>query len=117
MGKISRRKGEEEMSCSEKDISPNDINSLYGTYWTYKYYYNYYWLHKGDKTITKEDIEKELKNVYENRRPLAGPIEALCFFAQVPKSKLFNPNGTPKDINYIEALEMIKEANYGETND
>ena len=29
-------------------------------------------------------------------------------------NKLFNSNGTPKDLNEIEVLDMIMEANYGE---
>jgi len=101
----------------EKKLSKNDIYTLYNFYWTYKDYYTYYWTHINQKVITKEDIELYKKNLIEGKHKLGGPIEALCMFAQIPKSYVFNSNGTPKDLNEIEVLDMIMEANYGETND
>ena len=99
----------------EKKINQNDIYDLSKMYWQYKYYYTYYWEHINQKVITKESIELYKKNLIEGKHKLGGPIEALCLFAQVPKSYLFNSDGTPKDINEIEVLDMIVEANYGET--
>lgn len=101
----------------KNEISKSNVYDLYSTYHQYKFYYDFYWEHNNMNNITDEDIDREIRNVYESKRPLEGPIEALCFFAQVSKSDLFNKDGTPKDINYIEVLEMIKEANYGKTND
>lgn len=101
----------------KNDINKNNIYDLYSTYFQYKFYYDFYWSHNNSNVITDEDIDREIKNVYESKRPLEGPIEALCFFAQISKSDLFNKDGTPKDINYIEVLNMIKEANYGEIDD
>lgn len=105
------------MSYNEKKLSPNDIYTLYNFYWSYKEYYNYYWTHNNDISITEEDIKLYIKNLVEGKHKLGGPIEALCMYAQVPKSYLFNKDDTPKDLNEIEVLDMIKEANYGETND
>lgn len=105
------------MSYIDKKPSPNDIYTLSAFYRQYKTYYEFYWTHKGGNNVTKEDIEKEIKNMIENKLPLGGPIEALCFYAHIPKSNLFNRDGTPKDINYIDVLNMIKEANYGEIDD
>ena len=99
----------------ERKANKNDIYNLSNMYWQYKYYYTYYWEHINQKVITKESIELYKKNLIEGKHKLGGPIEALCLFAQVPKSYLFNSDGTPKDINEIEVLDMIVEANYGET--
>jgi hypothetical protein len=98
-------------------VDKNDIFSLYNFYGSYKEYYNYYWEHINQNTITKEDIELYKKNLAEDKSKLGGPIEALCMFAQIPKSYVFNSDDTPKDLNEIEVLDMIMEANYGETND
>ena len=98
-------------------IDRNDIYNLYNFYGTYKEYYTYYWEHNNQKTITKNDIELYKKNLVEGKHKLGGPIDALCMFAQIPKSYVFNSDNTPKDINEIEVLDMIMEANYGETND
>ena len=98
-------------------VDKNDIFSLYNFYGSYKEYYNYYWEHINQKTITKDDIELYKKNLAGDKNKLGGPIEALCMFAQVPQSYLFNKDNTPKDLNEIEVLDMIMEANYGETND
>ena len=99
----------------ERKLNKNDIYSLYNFYWSYKEYYIYYWTHINQKVITEEDIKLYKENLIRNKSKLGGPIEALCMFAQVPKSYLFNRDGTPKDLNEIEVLDMIMEANYGET--
>ena len=105
------------MIYKEREVDKNDIYTLYNFYWSYKEYYNFYWQHNGTNNVTKDDIDLEIKNVIESKRPLEGPIEALCFYANVSKSDFFNKDGTPKDINYIDVLEKIKENNYGKTND
>lgn len=101
----------------ERKLSKNDIYNLYAFYYQYKEYYTYYWTHINQKVITKEDIELYKKNLIEGKHKLGGPIEALCMFTQIPKSYVFNKDGTPKDLNEIEVLDMIMEANYGETNE
>ena len=105
------------MIYREKYPSENDIYTLYAFYRQYKQYYEFYWTHYSINNITKSDIKQKIKNLSEERKKLGGPIEALCFYANIPKSKLFNSNGTPKDLNEIEVLDMIKEANYGQIND
>lgn len=100
----------------ERKVSKSDVYNLSNMYWQYKYYYNYYWEHINQKVVTKESIELYKKNLIEGKHKLGGPIEALCMFAQIPKSYVFNKDGTPKDLNEIEVLDMIMEANYGETN-
>lgn len=105
------------MYKTERKPDVSDLYSLYNFYGSYKDYYNYYWEHINQKVVTKESIELYKKNLIEGKHKLGGPIEALCLFAQIPKSYLFNSDNTPKDLNEIEVLDMIMEANYGETND
>ena len=105
------------MSYKERKLTKNDIYSLYEFYWSYKQYYDFYWTHQEANNITKEDIDKKIKNIIEQHSALEGPIEALCYYARIPKSELFNKDGSPKDINELDTLKMIKEANYGEIND
>lgn len=105
------------MIYKEKEPSENDIYTLYKFYSSYKEYYTFYWTHYGINNVTKTDIEQKIKNLSEERKALGGPIEALCFYANVPKNKLFNPDGSPKEINEIDVLKMIKENNYGQIND
>lgn len=103
---------------SQRDeISTSDIFDLYRTYREYKFYYEFYWAHQNINNITKDDIDKKIQNIIKQRSALEGPIEALCFYANIPVSELFNKDGTPKDINELDTLKMIREANYGETND
>ena len=101
----------------KNDISKNNIYDLYNIYHTYKFYYDFYWTHQNKNNITEEDIDNKIKNIIEQRSALDGPIEALCFYAQIPRSYLFNKDGTPKDVNELETLKMIKEANYGQVDD
>lgn len=101
----------------KNEISKSNIYDLYNVYHTYKEYYLFYWQHQNMSVITEEDIDLYIKNLIEGKHKLGGPIEALCMFAQIPKSYVFNHDGTPKDINEIDVLKMIKEANYGKTND
>lgn len=101
----------------KNDISKNNIYDLYNMYHTYKFYYDFYWTHQNKNNITEEDIDNKIKNIIEQRSALDGPIEALCFYAQIPRSYLFNKDGTPKDVNELETLKMIKEANYGQVDD
>ena len=103
------------MSYKEKYPDESDIYTLYAFYRQYKQYYEYYWLHKQSNAITKEKIEDKIRDIYGKKR-MGGVIDALCFYANVPKEELFNSDGTPKDVNELETLEMIMEANYGETN-
>lgn len=104
------------MYITEKKPTRADIYNLYQFYGTYKTYFEYYWSHTG-KSVCKDDIERRIKIITEEKKKLGGPIEALCYYAQIPKGLLFNSDGTPKDLNEIEVLDMIMEANYGETND
>lgn len=97
--------------------SKGDIYTLYDFYRQYKFYYDYYWEYFDYKNITKDDIEDRMSEIFTNKGKLGGPIEALCFYANIPVSKLFNKDGTPKDINELDTLKMIKEANYGKIND
>lgn len=99
------------------EIDKNNIYDLYNTYFTYKFYYDFYWEHQNMNNITKEDIKKKIQNIIEQKSALKSPIEALCFYANIPTSELFNSDGTPKEINELDTLNMIMEANYGETND
>lgn len=99
------------------EISKNNIYDLYNTYFEYKFYYDFYWEHQDMGNITKEELKSKIQNIIEQHSALGSPIEALCFYAQIPKSELFNSDNTPKDINELETLQMIMEANYGETND
>ena len=102
---------------SQRDeVSRNDIFDLYKTYREYKFYYEFYWEHQDINNITKDDIDKKIENIIKQHSALEGPIEALCFYANIPVSELFNKDGTPKDINELDTLKMIREANYGETN-
>ena len=105
------------MQKSEKKPSKGDIYTLYDFYRQYKFYYDYYWEHSEYRNKTRDDIEDRMSEIFTNKGKLGGPIEALCFYANIPKEKLFNKDNTPKDINEIEVLKMIREANYGETND
>ena len=105
------------MIYKEKYPTKEDIYTLYNFYRSYKQYYEFYWTHYSINNVTKADIEQKIKNLSENKQRLGGPIEALCFYANVSKSDLFNRDGTPKDINEIEVLEMIREANYGQIDD
>ena len=105
------------MRYKERKLSQNDIYTLSAFYWQYKKYYEFYWEHQGLNIITEEDINRKIKNIIEQRSALKSPIEALCFYANIPTSDLFNKDGTPKDINELDTLKMIKEANYGKTND
>ena len=105
------------MQYKEKYPSESDIYTLYAFYRQYKQYYEYYWTHQGLKNITEEDIEKRIMEIITSKGKLGSPIEALCFYANIPTSDLFNKDGTPKDINELDTLKMIKEANYGKTND
>ena len=101
----------------KNEISKSNVYDLYSTYHQYKFYYDFYWSHQNENNITEEDIDKKIQNLIEQKSALQGPIEALCFYAQLPVSDLFNTDGTPKDINELDTLKMIKEANYGKTND
>ena len=101
----------------ERKLTRNDIYTLYDFYWQYKQYYEYYWTHINSKVTTKEDIELYKKNLIEGKHKLEGPIAALCMFAKLPKSELFNKDGTEKNLTEIDVLDMIMEVNYGETND
>ena len=101
----------------DKKPAQADIYDLYNFYGTYKQYFEYYWTHINQKNITKDDIEDRMSEILTEGRKLGGPIEALCFYANIPVSELFNKDGTPKDINELDTLKMIREANYGETND
>lgn len=105
------------MQKNEKKPVKSDIYTLYDFYRQYKTYYDFYWQHFDYNNITKEDIEDRMAQIFTNREKLGGPIEALCFYANIPVNELFNKDGTPKDINELDALKMIREANYGETND
>ena len=105
------------MEKEEKKLKRSDVYMLYDMYGAYKQYYEYYWTHISLHNITEEDINERMSEIFTSRGKLGGPIEALCFYAQIPKSELFNKDGTPKDINELDVLKMIKEANYGETND
>lgn len=105
------------MNYKKRKLTPSDIYLLSDIYWSYKEYYNYYWKNHNDMSIKKEDIELYKKNLIEGKHKLGGPIEALCMYAQVPQSYLFDKKGNPKELNEIEVLDMIVEANYGETND
>lgn len=105
------------MELKKKYPTKEDIYTLYDFYGQYKQYYEFYWTHYSINNVTKDDIGQKIKNLSENKQRLGGPIEALCFYAQIPKSDLFNKDGTPKDINEIEVLEMIREANYGQIDD
>lgn len=97
------------------EIDRSNIYDLYNTYFEYKFYYDFYWEHQNMNNITKEDINKKIQNIIEQRSALNGPIEALCFYANIPTSDLFNNDGTPKDINELDTLKMIMEANYDKT--
>lgn len=101
----------------DKKPSKNDIYDLYNFYGTYKQYFEYYWTHKNQKNITEEDIKDHKAEIFNERKKLGGPIEALCFYANISRNDLFNKDNTPKELNEIEVLDMIMEANYGETND
>lgn len=105
------------MQRSEKQPTQSDIYNLYAFYGTYKQYFEYYWTHINQNNVTKEEIEDRMSEIFTEKSKLGGPIEALCFYANIPKENLFNKDGTPKDINELDTLKMIKEANYGETND
>ena len=105
------------MSNKRKEPTKSDIYMLYDFYGAYKDYYEYYWTHINLHNITEEDINERMSEIITSRGKLGGVIEALCYYAQIPKSELFNKDGTPKDINELDTLKMIKEANYGETND
>jgi len=98
------------------EVTKGDIYDMYNLYYSFKEYYKYYWQHNDLKTTTKEEIEEYKKSLVEGKHKLGGPIEALCVYARVSKCQLFNSDGTPKDLNEIEVLDMIMEANYGETN-
>lgn len=102
------------MSYKEKYPTENDIYTLYDFYRQYKQYYTFYWTHQNN--INEEDIIDRIREIYGNKK-LGGVIDALCFYANIPKSDLFNNDDTPKDINELDVLKMIKEANYGKTND
>lgn len=105
------------MQKNDKGPSKSDIYTLYDFYKQYKFYYDYYWENSKYKVKTKEDIKNRMSEIFNDREKLGGPIEALCFYANIPKEKLFNKDGSPKDINELDVLKMIVEANYGETND
>ena len=99
---------------SQRDeASTNDIFDLYKMYRNYKFYYEFYWSHKTVNNITKDDIDKKIQNIIKQHSALKGPIEALCFYANIPVSELFNKDGTYKDVNELDTLKMIREANYG----
>lgn len=98
------------MTFKEKAPTESDIYTLYAFYRQYKQYYEYYWIHQSLNTINKEDIEDYKKSLIKNRKKIGTAIDALCFFAQVSKDEI-------KNKNEIEVLDMIMEANYGETND
>ena len=104
------------MKYKEKYPTERDIYTLYDFYRQYKTYYEYYWLHIKQKNIKREDIKDRIRDIYGTKK-IGGVIEALCFYANIPKEELFNKNGTPKDLNEIEVLNMIVEANYVEIND
>lgn len=103
------------MSSKRKEPTKSDIYILYDFYGAYKDYYEYYWTHINLHNITEEDINERMSEIFTSRGKLGGVIDALCFYANIPKSELFNKDGTPKDINELDTLKMIKEANYGET--
>lgn len=105
------------MITVDKKPTRADIYDLYNFYGTYKQYFEYYWTHINLKNIKKEDLEDKKAEIFNNKSKIGGPIEALCFYANIKKNDLFNKDGTPKDINELEVLDMIMEANYGETND
>lgn len=103
---------------SQRDeINTSDIFDLYKVYREYKFYYGFYWEHKNINNITKDDIDKKIQNIIKQRSALEGPIEALCFYANIPVNELFNKDGTPKNVNELDTLKMIREANYGKIND
>lgn len=101
------------MSYKPKDPTENDIYTLYAFYQQYKQYYEYYWVHSKQNNIKPENIKERIRNIYGTKK-IGGVIEALCFYTNISKEKLFNSDGTPKDLNEIEVLDMIMEANYGE---
>ena len=105
------------MNNKRKEPTKSDIYMLYDFYGAYKDYYEYYWTHINLHNITEENINERMSEIITSRGKLGGPIEALCYYAQIPKSELFNKDGTPKDINELDVLKMIKEANYGKIND
>lgn len=105
------------MEKEKRKVNKKDIYMLYDLYGAYKDYYDYYWSHISLHNITEEDINERMSEIFTSKGKLGGVIEALCYYAQIPKSKLFNKDGSPKDINELDTLKMIKEANYGETND
>lgn len=99
---------------SQRDeISPRDIFDLYKLYREFKFYYEFYWAHQETNNITKDDIDKKIQNIIKQHSTLKSPIEALCFYANIPVSELFNKDKTPKNISELETLKMIREANYG----
>ena len=100
----------------DKRPTKSDIYDLYDFYGSYKQYFEYYWTHINQKNITKEKLEDHIAEIFTEKSKLGGPIEALCFYANIPKSELFNNDDTPKEINELDTLKMIMEANYGETN-
>lgn len=102
---------------AKNQVNKSDIYNMYNLYFSFKTYYNFFWEHNGLNATTKEEIDEYKKKAIEDKQKLGGPIEALCLYAKVSKRQLFNPDGTPKDINEFEVLDMIAEANYGETND
>lgn len=97
------------MIYKEKSPTESDIYTLYAFYRQYKQYYEFYWSHQRVNYITKQDIEEYKNELIKNHKKLGDGIDALCFFTQIPRKQLENKNE-------IEVLDMIMEANYGETN-
>jgi hypothetical protein len=100
----------------EKYPTKEDIYTLYDFYRQYKTYYEFYWVNKQYNNITQEDINERIREIYQKKR-MGGVIDALCFFANIPKEELFNSDGTEKNFSELEVLQKIDEVNYGETND
>ena len=103
------------MNYKEKDPTESDIFNLYRFYESYKKYYEYYWVHIKQKNVKPENIRERIRDIYGTKK-IGGVIEALCFYTNIPKEELFNSDGTPKNLNEIEVLDMIMEANYGQIN-
>jgi len=105
------------MEKEKRKPKKSDIYMLYDLYSSYKQYYEYYWEHINLHNITEEDINERMSEIFSSGEKLGGVIDAVCFYANIPKNELFNKDGTPKDINELDTLKMIKEANYGKIND
>lgn len=67
----------------ERPRVKDNLNDLYSVFGQYKYLYEYYWEHEGERIKnnmkSKKEIESRVKFILKHKIKQCGEVEALCW--------------------------------------